>query len=82
MSQMEILAGMGIFTGPLIGGVFDWIGEQTPFGGYKLPYYILTFIYIIVLLTTLKFLSVEKKNQEDVLSVFHHPDEATHDDST
>lgn len=59
---MEVLAGMGIFAGPMMGGVFDWIGEQTPLGGYKLPYYILSLIYLLVLLSTLKFLSIDKRN--------------------
>lgn len=34
LSQMEIVSGLALFSGPLVGGLFQVIGEKTPIGGY------------------------------------------------
>ena len=56
---MEIVSGVAMFSGPLVGGIFYMIGENTPIGGYQLPYYVLCLSYILIIPLLIYELKVE-----------------------
>jgi hypothetical protein len=56
---MEIVAGVGVFGGPLIGAVFNVVGEYTFVGGYQLPFYVLALICMTCLLMIYRYLSLD-----------------------
>jgi hypothetical protein len=59
MARMELVSGVALFAGPLIGSCFYLIGVHTIFGGYQLPFYILCLIYIFVFFAVIKWLDVQ-----------------------
>lgn len=46
---MEIVSGIAMFSGPLVGGIFYILGEKTFIGGYAMPFYFIALTYILII---------------------------------
>ena len=46
---METITGLALLCGPLIGGVFQIIGDKTVIGGYPLPFYFVALFQLIII---------------------------------
>lgn len=56
---MEIMSGIAMFSGPFVGSLFYTIGDKTIFGGYALPLYFLSLIYLSIIPFLMYGLNVE-----------------------
>lgn len=54
ISQMQIISGLALFSGPFIGSAFYVVGEKTLFGGFSMPMYILSLVYLLTIPLLLK----------------------------
>jgi hypothetical protein len=70
-SQLQIMSGVATFSGPLFGSVFYLVGEHTPIGGFSLPMYALSLIYLMTIPLLQRNLNVSKRRSEFFSVLIH-----------